>query len=95
MSGHVYIMASRKNGTLYVGVTADLVHRVWEHRDKIHPRGFTARYNCTRLVWYREYDDIADAIADEKRIKRWRRVWKIEMIQEMNPEWEDLYPLLV
>jgi putative endonuclease len=94
MGGHVYIMASRKNGTLYTGVTADLARRVWEHRDKVVP-GFTARYGVTRLVWYREFDDIEIAIAEEKRIKRWRRAWKIQMIERMNPEWEDLYANIV
>jgi putative endonuclease len=94
MGGHVYIMASRKNGTLYTGVTADLARRVWEHRDKVMP-GFTARYDVTRLVWYREFDDIEIAIAEEKRIKRWRRAWKIQMIERMNPEWEDLYASIV
>ncbi len=87
----VYIMASRKNGTLYVGVTSDPIHRIWEHRDKIHPDSFTARYDVTRLVWYQEFDDITDAIAHEKRLKRWRRAWKIQLIENMNPEWDDLY----
>jgi putative endonuclease len=94
MAGFVYIMASRKGGTLYTGVTADLARRVWEHRDKVLP-GFTSKYNVTRLVWYRQYDDIAEAIAEEKRIKRWRRRWKTELIEGMNPDWRDLYPLLV
>ncbi len=94
MGGHVYIMASRKNGTLYTGVTADLARRVWEHRDKVLP-GFTSRYGVTRLVWYRAFDDIEIAIAEEKRIKRWRRAWKIQMIEQMNPEWEDLYANIV
>ena len=93
MAGFVYIMASRKGGTLYTGVTVDLARRVWEHRDKVRP-GFTSKYNVTRLVCYRDYDDITDAIADEKRIKRWRRRWKIELIEGMNPDWKDLYPTL-
>ena len=87
----VYIMASRKNGTLYVGVTADPVYRIWEHRDKVHPRSFTARYNVRRLVWYQEFEDISEAIAHEKRLKRWRREWKIQIIENSNPEWDDLY----
>jgi putative endonuclease len=94
MSGFVYIMASRKNGTLYTGVTSDLLHRVFEHKDKAHPNSFTAKYNVNRLVWYQEFDDITDAIAHEKRVKKWRRIWKIEMIEADNPEWDDLYPLL-
>ena len=94
MSGFVYIMASRKNGTLYVGVTSDLLHRVFEHKDKAHPNSFTAKYNVNRLVWHQDFDDITDAIAHEKRVKKWRRIWKIEMIERDNPEWDDLYPLL-
>jgi len=87
-------MASRKNGTLYVGVTSDLLHRVFEHKDKAHPNSFTAKYNVNRLVWHQDFDDITDAIAHEKRVKKWRRIWKIEMIERDNPEWDDLYPLL-
>ena len=91
MASFVYIMASRKRGTIYVGVTNDKQRRAWEHRDKI-AGGFTAKYNCINLVWYREYENVIDAIADEKRIKKWRRVWKIQMIEEANPGWRDLYP---
>ena len=91
MGSFVYIMASRRNGTLYTGVTTDLKRRAWEHRDKVLS-GFTARYNCTMLVWYRRYENVVDAIADEKRIKKWRRAWKIQMIEAMNPDWRDLYP---
>ena len=94
MAGFVYIMASRKGGTLYTGVTADLSRRVWEHRYKMLP-GFTSKYDVTRLVWYRGYDDITEAIAEEKRIKGWRRRWKIELIEGMNPDWKDLYLTLV
>ena len=94
MAGFVYIMASRKGGTLYTGVTADLSRRVWEHRYKMLP-GFTSKYDVTRLVWYRGYDDITEAIGEEKRIKRWRRRWKIELIEGMNPDWKDLYLTLV
>ena len=93
MAGYVYILASRKGGTLYTGVTSDLPKRVSEHRLKQVP-GFTAKHNVTRLVWYAAYDDITDAIAEEKRIKRWRRRWKIEMIESMNPEWDDLFAQL-
>ena len=92
MAGYVYMMASRKHGTLYIGVTADIVRRVWEHRDKVFPESFTARYNVNRLVWYQEFDDITDAISHEKRMKRWRREWKVQLIEESNPEWDDLYP---
>ena len=93
MGSFVYIMASRKNGTPYVGVTTDLKHRVWEHRDKVIG-GFTARYGCAHLVWYREYENVVDAIAEEKRIKKWRRAWKLQLIEGMNPHWRDLYPVL-
>jgi putative endonuclease len=93
MSGYVYILASQKNGTLYTGVTRDLEHRVWEHREGL-TGGFTKRYGVKRLVWYREYVDIGDAIADEKRIKRWLREWRLQLIESMNPEWEDLYATL-
>jgi putative endonuclease len=90
MPGHVYIMASQKHGTLYTGVTSDLYRRVLEHRQG-DIDGFTRRYGVNRLVWHRHYDDIEDAIADEKRIKRWRRKWKLEMIEAQNPEWIDLF----
>jgi len=90
MASFVYIMASRKNGTLYVGVTTDLVHRIWEHREGLIP-GFTSKYGCKVLVWYREYENVIEAIAEEKRIKRWRREWKIQLIEKLNPDWKDLY----
>ena len=90
MASWVYIMASRKHGTLYVGVTTDLVHRIWEHREKI-TGGFTTKYNVNRLVWYREYENVIDAITEEKRLKKWKRAWKIEMIESSNAEWDDLY----
>ncbi len=90
MGGYVYILASRKNGTLYTGVTGDLQGRIWEHREKI-TGGFTAKYDVRCLVWYRDYPDIRDAIDDEKRIKRWRRKWKLALIETMNPQWRDLY----
>ena len=86
----VYILASRRNGTLYVGVTSDIVRRVWEHKQR-HGRSFTARYGAIRLVWYQEYQDIGEAIVAEKRIKKWRREWKIRLIEEMNPDWRELY----
>ena len=88
--GHVYILASKRNGTLYVGVTSDLVKRVWEHRNDFVD-GFTKRYGAHRLVWYEEHGTVEDAIAREKAIKRWRREWKVRRIEEMNPAWRDLY----
>ena len=93
MSGYVYILASRKHGTLYTGVTSDLERRVWEHREDLTP-GFTKKYGVKRLVWYCEYSDIRDAIDDEKRIKKWRRKWKLELVERMNPGWSDLYETL-
>ena len=90
MMAWVYILASKPNGTLYTGVTTKLPRRIWEHRNGL-VYGFTARYRVRHLVWYRDYETIRDAIADEKRIKRWRRVWKIELIEQMNPDWRDLY----
>ena len=90
----VYIMASRRNGTLYTGVTADLSRRVYEHRESLHP-GFTRRYGCKLLVWYEGYPTMNEAIAREKQIKGWNRAWKLKLIEEGNPEWVDLTaPLL-
>ena len=88
MSYYVYILASRKDGATYIGVTNDLVRRVYEHRIKAVP-GFSSRYNITRLVWFEIYDDPISAISREKELKKWKR--KVEMIEAQNPEWEDLY----
>ncbi len=88
---YVYLFASRKQGTLYLGVTRDLVRRVYEHRQKASP-GFTNRYDVRRLVWFEAYDDPTNAIAREKDVKKWRRAWKIRLIEEGNPDWKDLYP---
>ncbi len=85
----VYILASRKHGTLYVGVTNDLARRVWEHREK-HHRSFTSRYGVTRLVYAEFHDSIAEAIHREKRIKKWTRAMKVRLIEQENPEWHDL-----
>ena len=87
---YVYILASQQNTALYVGVTSDLVKRVWEHKNKI-VEGFTQKYNVTRLVYYECYDDPADAILREKRLKKWNRQWKNELIEKKNPAWKDLY----
>jgi len=86
----VYITASQKNGTIYTGVTSDLARRAYEHRTGL-VKGFTSRTGAKRLVWYRVHDSIVEAIADEKRLKKYRRSWKINLIQAMNPEWYDLY----
>ena len=90
MSYYVYMLASRKHGTLYIGVARDLVRRVYEHKTKAVP-GFTTKYGVDRLVWYEVYDDPTNAITREKELKKWRRAWKIRLIEEMNPEWRDLY----
>jgi putative endonuclease len=91
MSYYVYLLASGKHGTLYLGVTNDLVRRCYEHRIKAAP-GFTARYGIDKLVWFEIYDDIVTAITREKQLKKWRRDWKIRLIEEQNPDWTDLYP---
>jgi putative endonuclease len=89
-SYYVYILASRRDGAIYVGITSDLVKRVYEHRGKFVP-GFTSRYNITRLVWFEVHDDPIAAITREKELKKWRRAWKIELIEKDNPEWRDMY----
>jgi len=94
MGGYVYILASERNGTLYIGVTNDLVRRVFEHRENA-TEGFTQRYGVKRLVHYEQFDNIAAAIQREKTLKRWNRAWKIELIEQSNPEWDDLYPTIV
>ena len=89
-SSYVYILASAPYGTLYVGVTADLVRRVWEHREGA-VAGFTKQYDVARLVWYEVHTDLYEAIRREKQIKGWKRAWKVRMIEEMNIRWRDLY----
>ena len=86
----VYFMASRRNGTLYTGVTTDLERRVYEHKEGLLS-GFTKRYHCTLLVWYEHYDLMIDAIAREKQIKAGSRLAKLKLIEKMNPQWADLY----
>lgn len=93
-SGYVYIMASARNGTLYIGVTSDLVKRAWEHRNGL-VAGFTKQYGCKMLVWYEAYDNLQDARLRELQMKKWKRLWKISTIEIMNPEWCDLYPMLI
>jgi putative endonuclease len=93
MSYYVYILASRIGGTLYIGVTNDLVRRVYEHKSDAVD-GFTKKYGVKRLVYYEQYDDIENAIRREKRLKKWNRAWKIRLIEEKNPNWVDLYPAI-
>ena len=87
---YVYLLASDRNGTLYIGVTRDLVRRVYDHKNKVKP-GFTSRYGVQRLVWFETYDDPTNAISREKEIKKWRRAWKMQLIEKSNPQWRDLY----
>ena len=87
---YVYLLASRKHGTLYVGVTNNLVRRIYQHKSHA-VRGFSSRYNVHLLVWFESYDDPTNAIAREKEIKKWRRDWKVNLIEQSNPEWVDLY----
>ena len=86
----VYILASGRNGTLYIGVTNDLVRRVWEHREGLVP-GFTKRYDVKMLVYYEQFQNIGFAIHRETRLKKWKRQWKLELIESVNPDWNDLY----
>ena len=86
----VYILASRRNGTLYTGVTSDLVQRIWQHKNDL-VEGFTKKYGVHTLVWYELYDTMQPAIEREKAIKEWRRAWKLSLIETNNPEWRDLY----
>ena len=88
---YVYILASRIGGTLYIGVTSDLVRRVYEHREKL-AKGFTEKYGVSRLVYFEQFGDVRAAILREKQMKRWRRAWKVRLIEEKNPNWDDLYP---
>ena len=92
--GFVYIMASSRNGTIYIGSTSDLVQRAWQHRNGL-VKGFTRDHGCTLLVWYEVHDDLQEARLRELQLKKWKRQWKLSMIEAMNPEWEDLYPTLV
>ena len=90
----VYILASERNGTLYVGVTSDLVQRTWQHKNDF-VEGFTQRYGVHTLVWFEAHESMESAIAREKAIKEWKRVWKLELIEEGNPTWRDLYDEIV
>ncbi len=88
-NSYVYILASARNGTLYIGVTSDLERRISEHRQGLRP-GFSKDYQVHLLVHYEHFDDISDAIAREKQLKKWRRVWKLDLIEAQNPHWHDL-----
>ena len=88
--GYVYIVASRRNGTLYLGVTSDLVQRAYQHRNGV-TGGFSKRYGCRTLVWFEAHGDIQDARARELQMKKWKRGWKLHAIEAMNPDWRDLF----
>ncbi len=87
---YVYMLASNKNGTLYIGVTNNLIRRIYEHKEGL-VEGFTKKYNIKRLVFYEETNDVESAIIREKQMKKWKRQWKIDLIQKNNSEWKDLY----
>ena len=90
MSFYVYILASKRSGTLYIGMTDDLVRRIWQHRDGILP-GFTKRYGVKTLVWYELHESRDSAFARERQLKKWNRAWKLKLIEERNPAWRDLW----
>ena len=92
--GYVYMMASKRNGTLYIGVTSNLLKRAWEHREGVAD-GFTKRYGCKSLAWFEAHDDLQEARQREVRLKKWNRSWKLRLIEEQNPEWRDLYETLI
>ncbi|MBD1393514.1 GIY-YIG nuclease family protein [Mucilaginibacter sp. ZB1P21] len=93
--GCVYIMTNQQHLVLYIGVTSDLITRIWQHKNKIHPNSFSAKYNCNKLVYYEAYSHIEEAIAVEKIIKGGNRASKIKLINAMNPNWNDLYEELM
>ena len=86
----VYILTSKPHGVLYIGVTSNLINRVWQHKQKLLD-GFSEKYNADRLAWYEQHSDMYSAITREKQIKKWNRDWKIELIESFNPGWKDLY----
>ncbi len=94
MKAYVYITANKRNGILYIGVTSNLIKRIWQHKNKLVD-GFTNKYDVSLLVYYEEHNDIKEAIQREKRIKKWERAWKLRLIEEMNPNWKDLYDEII
>ena len=90
----VYIMASKRNGTIYIGVTSDLIHRVWQHKNN-EIEGFTKKYKVHKLVYFEQHNNIRSAIEREKQIKKWIRKWKLDLIENKNSEWKDLYGEIV
>ena len=90
----VYILASQRNGTLYIGVTSHLVQRIWQHKNDLVP-GFTEKFGVHDLVYFELMDDMASAIAREKQLKKWNRAWKLALIEKQNPTWQDLWPTIL
>ncbi len=90
----VYILANKRNGTLYVGVTSDLIKRIWQHKNDV-VKGFTERYSVHQLVWYELHETMESAIRKEKMLKNWKRVWKLKLIERSNPNWQDLYGTII
>jgi len=94
MNPCVYLLASQKNGTLYIGVTSDLVQRIWQHREGL-AEGFTKKYNVKTLVWYEQHATMESAITREKALKKWNRAWKLDLIEKTNPQWRDLWSEII
>jgi putative endonuclease len=90
----VYILASQRNGTLYIGVTSDLIKRIWQHREGL-VEGFTQQHHVKMLVWYEQHETMESAISKEKAMKKWRRQWKLSVIEERNPGWVDLWDEII
>ena len=91
MAPAVYLLASQRNGTLYIGVTSNLIQRIWQHREGL-AEGFAKKYRVKTLVWYEQHATMESAIAREKALKKWNRAWKLKLIEETNPQWRDLWP---
>ena len=89
----VYMMASSRNGTLYIGVTSDLISRIWQHKNNVAD-GFTKKHDVHVLVWYEPHENMESAINREKTLKKWNRIWKLRLIEQFNPDWQDLYEQL-
>jgi putative endonuclease len=91
---HVYILASKRNGTLYIGVTSNLPQRIWQHQNN-QVEGFTTKYGVKKLVYFEQHENAANAITREKQLKKWNRAWKLKLIEKDNPQWKDLYELIL
>ncbi len=87
---YVYIMTNKKHGTMYIGVTSNIIKRIWEHKNHV-VKGFTEKYNLDKLVYYEVHDNAESAIRKEKRLKEWQRLWQVDLVDKFNPEWHDLY----